>query len=159
MSGAFRIDVSLDSTIEGASMLRFRCRFAHSLPRVWQALTDDEQLSAWFPCRVRLEERAGGRIEFLFPDQEPDYGEVLEFEPESRLGFSWDQEVLHWYLHPDADGCRLMMTNTLQDPESRAKVAAGWHGCFQALDALLSGSEAQLTPLPELIEHYRQTLG
>jgi uncharacterized protein YndB with AHSA1/START domain len=162
MNDAFRINVSLDSTIDGGSLLRFRCRFGQSLPRVWQALTVDGQLSAWFPCRVRLEERAGGRIEFLFPGEEPDYGEVLEFESESRLAFTWDEEVLRWQLHPDAEGCRLMMTNTLQDPQTRAKVAAGWHSCFERLAAMLADEGAEpvrQTPVTELVELYERTLG
>ena len=162
MNDAFRIHVSLDSTIDGGSLLRFRCRFGQSLSRVWQALTVDEQLSAWFPCRVRLEERAGGRIEFLFPGEEPVHGEVLELESENRLAFTWDEEVLRWQLHPDAEGCRLMMTNTLQDPQTRAKVAAGWHSCFEQLAAMLAGEEGEpvpQTPVPELVELYERTLG
>lgn len=162
MNDAFRIAVSLESTIEGGSQLRFRCRFGQSLDRVWQALSDDGQLSAWFPCQVRLEPRAGGRIEFLFPGEEPDSGEVLEFEPGSRLAFTWDKEVLRWQLHPDADGCRLMLTNTLQDPQNQARVAAGWHGCFEKLAGLLAGAEAGTvpqTPVAELVEHYERTLG
>ena len=159
-AGKFKVDVSLDSTVEGQPVLRFRRRYGQDIERLWRALSEDSELSAWFPCSVRLEQQIGGTIEFRFPGQEPDQGKVLELDPPHLLAFSWDQEVLRWRLQPDAGGSLLMLTNTIQDPAKVANVAAGWHGCLEQLAAFLDGSAGDTGQSHEqLVRHYSQALG
>jgi uncharacterized protein YndB with AHSA1/START domain len=57
--------------------------------RVWSALTEARELSAWFGAHVTLEPRPGGRATFRWPDGR-ERGAVLEdVEPPSRLSFRW----------------------------------------------------------------------
>ena len=158
-AGKFKVDVSLDSTVEGQPVLRFRRRYGQDIERLWRALSEDSELSAWFPCAVRLEQQVDGTIEFRFPGEEPDHGKVLELDPPHLLAFSWDQEVLRWRLQPDAGGSLLMLTNTIQDPAMVASVAAGWHGCLEQLATFLDGSGDAGQPVEELVRHYSQALG
>ncbi|TJY69890.1 ATPase [Arthrobacter sp. CAU 1506] len=162
MSGTIDPHVALDRSGPGQPVLLIRQEFSHSPDRLWRALTDDDELSAWFPCRVKLDLRTGGTIHFLFPGEEPDAGQVLEVLPEKVLAFSWDQEVLRWTVEPAEPGrSTLALANSLQDPAWAARVAAGWHQCIEQLGALLDGQPAgqePSRPIDELVEKYGRLL-
>jgi uncharacterized protein YndB with AHSA1/START domain len=63
--------------------------------RVFQALTDERDLRAWFAEQVKVDARPGGAYQFwgkatLGAPQEPDASQVLTaFEPGKRLAFGW----------------------------------------------------------------------
>ena len=158
MSGGIDPQVSVDRSGPGQPVLLIRQQFDHGANRLWRALTDDDELSAWFPCGVRLDLRIGGTIQFLFPGEDPDAGQVLEVVPGRTLAFSWDQEVLRWTVESaERGGGTLSLANSLQDPAWAARVAAGWHQCFEQLGALLDGNPVGLAPgrpVEELVEEY-----
>ena len=78
---------------------------------VWRAITDREELKAWFPCDVIV---AGGRwevgaaITFPFPAEVMDMtltGTVLAVDEPKLLSYTWgEDEVLRFELHPEATG-------------------------------------------------------
>ncbi|MEV7646373.1 SRPBCC domain-containing protein [Arthrobacter sp. NPDC089319] len=150
--------VSVDRSRPGQPVLLIRQQFDHGADRLWRALTDDDELSAWFPCGVRLDLRVGGTIQFLFPGEDPDAGQVLEVMPGQTLAFSWDQEVLRWTVEQAEPGhSTLSLANSLQDSACTARVAAGWHQCLEQLGSLLDGKPAGLAPgrsIEELVEEY-----
>jgi uncharacterized protein YndB with AHSA1/START domain len=105
---------------------------------VWRALTEREQLRAWFPCDVIL---SGGRwevgaaITFPFRPEVLDLtltGEVLEVDEPSVLAFTWGDDTLRFELSPDGDGTRLVLIDELP-PDSAARNAAGWEQCLDRL--------------------------
>ena len=63
--------------------------------RVFQALTDENELRAWFAKQVKVEAKKGGAYQFwgnatLGAPKEPDASQVLTaFEPGKRLAFGW----------------------------------------------------------------------
>src|ERR1700681_1487987 len=73
-------------------------------PVVWQALTDPDQLRAWFPCEVVVDGgrwQVGATISFPFPPEVIDMtltGEVLEVEEPRALAFTWGEEVLRFEI-------------------------------------------------------------
>jgi uncharacterized protein YndB with AHSA1/START domain len=110
---------------------------------VWRALTDPEELKAWFPCGVIVE---GGRwvtgatISFPFPREVIDMtlsGEVLAVDEPRLLAYTWgDQETLRFELSPAEDGgTRLVLTDEL-DAAGAARNAAGWDDCLDRLAGL-----------------------
>jgi uncharacterized protein YndB with AHSA1/START domain len=108
---------------------------------VWQAITDREQLRAWFPCDVIV---AGGRwqvgatITFPFPSEVIDMtltGEVLEVDEPNRLAFTWGEEVLRFELSASDGGTRLVLIDELPGG-SAARNAAGWEVCLDRLAGL-----------------------
>ncbi len=113
---------------------------------VWQALTEREQLRAWFPCDVIVN---GGRwvvgatIEFPFP---PDviemtlHGEVLAVDEPNQLSFTWGEDALHFELVPDGLGTRLVLINELP-ASAAARNAAGWETCLDRLAGLESSAD------------------
>ena len=105
---------------------------------VWRALTERDQLRAWFPCDVIL---TGGRwevgaaITFPFRPEVLDLtltGEVLEVDEPSVLAFTWGDDTLRFELSPERDGTRLVLIDELP-PDAAARNAAGWEQCLDRL--------------------------
>jgi uncharacterized protein YndB with AHSA1/START domain len=105
---------------------------------VWRAITDREELRAWFPCDVVVE---GGRwvpgaaITFPFPPDVIDLtltGEVLEVDEPRALAYTWGEEVLRFALTEVDGGTRLVLVNELDAPAA-ARNAAGWDQCLDRL--------------------------
>lgn len=108
---------------------------------VWRALTEREQLRAWFPCDVIVEGgtwQAGASIRFPFPPEVIELtlaGEVLVVEEPTRLAFTWGDETLRFELTPSGSGTQLVLINEL--PGGRAaRNAAGWEACLDRLSGL-----------------------
>jgi uncharacterized protein YndB with AHSA1/START domain len=121
--------------------VRLERHFPDPLPVVWQAITDREQLQAWFPCDVIV---AGGRwqvgaaITFPFPSETIDMtltGEVLVVDEPKLLEFSWGEERLRFELSPQDGGTRLVLIDELA-PGAAARNAAGWEECLDRLAGL-----------------------
>jgi uncharacterized protein YndB with AHSA1/START domain len=106
---------------------------------VWQALTDREELRAWFPCDVIVE---GGRwtpgaaITFVFPPEVIDltlHGEVLAVAEPTSLAYSWGEgETLRFELSAEGEGTLLVLIDELPAAFA-ARNAAGWEECLDRL--------------------------
>ena len=67
---------------------------------VFKALTNENELTQWFPDQVVLEPRIGGKVKFAFFAREAENldrdfypsGEITEFEPNKRLAYTWMPE-------------------------------------------------------------------
>ncbi|WBU37290.1 SRPBCC domain-containing protein [Homoserinibacter sp. YIM 151385] len=148
-------EVRIDRSAGGLALELAR-ELAYPVDRVWDALTVPAQLSVWFPCDVELEQMAGGRIAFAFPDDdEPEVAELLEFaevgEPRV-IAYIWSDEHLRWTLESGAaaaDGIStLRLRDEIADPKTVAQIAAGWDACLDDLAALLDGREDAGTRIP-----------
>jgi uncharacterized protein YndB with AHSA1/START domain len=139
-------------TIDHRPALRFERRYAQPVERVWRAITEPDQMSAWFPSDVIGERATGAELTFDDASQRaeadeageprradgPDFtGRVIAFDPPRVFSFTWAGEVLRFELHPDGDGTRLVFTQLLSHRSVAARNGAGWHGCLLALDGLL----------------------
>ena len=74
--------------VNGNPVVRFERTFPHSVPAVWDAITDPEQLEAWFPTTVEFSSlSAGSAIEFRFADDAypPMTGEVREIRDKAAI--------------------------------------------------------------------------
>ena len=114
---------------------------------VWKALTEREQLGAWFPSEVIV---SGGRwevgaaITFMFPPEVIDRtftGEVLEVDEPRVLAFTWGEDTLRFELSPAGEGTRLVLIDELP-PEAAARNAAGWERCLDRLAGLEPAADA-----------------
>ncbi|MGI8921519.1 MAG: SRPBCC domain-containing protein [Solirubrobacteraceae bacterium] len=69
--------------------LRFTRALAHPPEKVWRALTEPEDLAAWFPTTIEGQRVAGAALRFAFPfEMPPIEGEMLRYDPPSVLEFS-----------------------------------------------------------------------
>jgi uncharacterized protein YndB with AHSA1/START domain len=143
---------TLHARTDGRFELRFERRLTHPVARVWRAITEPEQLRAWFPATVDMEPTPGAKLRFeLPPDAQarhdiPDadmvsYGEVTVVDPPRLLEYTWSGEILRWELEPADTGCRLRFTNVFDDREIAAGDGAGWHVALEALGAVLEGRD------------------
>ena len=87
--------------------------------RVFQALTQKEDLESWFVTRAEVEPRAGGALRFAW-DQEAksvEVGKILAYEPPSRISYTWEMQgssptTITFELSAENDGTRLHLTHT-----------------------------------------------
>ena len=115
--------------------LRFERRLQHPVQQVWAAITEPDEIEAWWG-RATVDLRPGGamRIEWLNSDvtmpatiTEVDPPHVLEIEgePHGRLRFE---------LEPDGDATVLRFIARSPVPDDfLSKVQAGWHFHLDAL--------------------------
>ena len=61
-------------TIDGRPALRFERRLAHSVERVWRAVTEPAELERWFVAAGRLDARGGRDVRGLRRDRRDDRG-------------------------------------------------------------------------------------
>jgi uncharacterized protein YndB with AHSA1/START domain len=147
---------------DGRTQLRMERALAHPPEKVWRALTEPSELSAWFPAAVELDLRLDGPISFTFPEGEEDpdnTGVIRAYDPPRLLEYTWGVEVLRWELEPTEDGCLLTLTATYDDRPGSASFTAGWTICFDALDRVLGSSAVPEKDYAELHEYYVKAYG
>lgn len=137
------MDLGTYTRHDGRPAVRFERTYPHPIERVWAAVSEPEQLAAWFPSSVHLEAREGGTIEFSDdPNLEPSKGIILAYDPPHQLAFTWGGDELHLELTASAGGCTLTLTNVLEASDTAARNAAGWTVCLAELDKHVSGDLA-----------------
>ncbi len=133
-------------------------------PVVWQALTDRDQLRAWFPCDVVVEGgrwEVGAAITFPFPPEVIEMtltGEVLAVDEPNALAFSWGEEILRFELAPADGGTHLVLVDELP-AGSAARNAAGWEVCLDRLVGLDPSPDAWRPRFEAYSAAFEPTLG
>jgi uncharacterized protein YndB with AHSA1/START domain len=153
--------------VAGRTVLRFERRFAHPVERVWQALTDPEQLKQWVSAtELEIDLVEGGRMysrtaapelveAVLAEHPELDgigirergfesHDTVLRVEPPRVFEhtFGAPNSVVRWELEPDGGGCHLRMSHTQPPGAPRTDAPrdlAGWHTLLELLGRVLDG--------------------
>ena len=118
---------------------------------VWRALTEGEQLSAWFGAEAEIDPRPGGRYRLSWPRMKWHLrGTYTQFEPGRTLGFTWqwDHEPERPMRHVAVDltplpggGTRVSVTHgfygsSAADAEEREGHLDGWRHFLGRLAAL-----------------------
>jgi uncharacterized protein YndB with AHSA1/START domain len=148
-------------TVGDRTALRFERRLAHSVERVWRAITEPEELRQWYPGvpEWRLEPGA----EFTSEGGGGGKGRILELDPPHVLAYDWEGEQFRFELRPDGRGCLLVFTHVFADRSLGAQHAAGWEIYLNRLDVHLAGGflseEEAHEAAPELHERYAQRFG
>jgi uncharacterized protein YndB with AHSA1/START domain len=127
------------------ALLEFRRHLNHRPNKVWRALTEDEQVAAWFPTTIDGDRSAGAELTFRFEQIEidPMHGEILAFEPPSLLEFTWGGDRLRFELEADGDGTALRFEVELDVLGKATRDGAGWHQCLDSLELQLAGDPAR----------------
>jgi uncharacterized protein YndB with AHSA1/START domain len=131
----------IDQLSDGSWRLCFTRTLPHPRETVWQALTDPEHLTHWFPTTIEGERAAGAPLRFAFPeDMAPAMdGEMLVVEEPTVLELRWGPDVLRFELRAVAAGTELTLLDTLEAHGKAARDGAGWHVCLEGLEAHLRG--------------------
>ncbi|WP_128435710.1 SRPBCC family protein [Streptomyces cyaneus] len=127
---------------DGRPAVRFSRTYDHPVERVWQFVTDADELVHWFPSRAEIELRPGGTIKFSGdPNMEASTGRVLAVDEPRHLSFAWGDDELHFDLEAlDDRRTRFTLTNVLGAENTAARNSAGWEVCLAALDAHARGA-------------------
>jgi uncharacterized protein YndB with AHSA1/START domain len=156
-----------DATIEIGSdrpAVRLERVLADPPDVVWRALTEPEQLSGWFPCKIVVdggEWRVGAKLEFPFPADVIDMtlaGEVLHVDEPRLLAYTWGHETLRFELHDHREGTRLVLIDELERPHA-ARNAAGWDDCLDLLCGSANAAETWQRRFARYAEAFTPDLG
>jgi uncharacterized protein YndB with AHSA1/START domain len=111
---------------------------------VFQAITDPNELTRWFPDQAIFEPKVGGKIKFSFFKTDSEYrqmdyfpeGTITEFIPNKRLSYSWHEPnypgfpntVVTWELEKiENNRTRLNLLHTgFKAGETAQKHNEGW---------------------------------
>ena len=63
---------------------------------------------------------------------------IIELKFHSVLEFTWAEDVVCFELHPQQDGCKLVLIEKIKTITNQTKKdLAGWHVCLDVIQALL----------------------
>ncbi|MDQ3281736.1 MAG: SRPBCC family protein [Acidobacteriota bacterium] len=114
----------------------------HAPPKVWEALTDPEQLREWAPFDSdRPLDRVGTATLTTVgaPTAMVSETHVTRADAPRLLEFNWGGQDIRWQLEPLAGGgTRLTLWHNI-DRRFIAMGAAGWHICLDVMDRALAG--------------------
>jgi uncharacterized protein YndB with AHSA1/START domain len=122
-------------------ILRFERHLRGSVEAVWRAITDPDEMRAWFPTRIEIEEwKVGASITHNFDqhDIDPLPGTVLEWDPHRRVSFTWGTDTITFELTAAHDGGTIFVLTEQLSANHAARNAAGWEAC---IDRLQFGAE------------------
>jgi uncharacterized protein YndB with AHSA1/START domain len=125
--------------------LEYRRRLDYTPDKVWRALTEPDQLAAWFPTTIDGERAVGAELTFRFENMslEPMHGEMLRLDPPRLLEFTWGADVLRFALEPDVAGTVMTFTVTLDELGKATRDGAGWHQSLMGLERALAGEQTR----------------
>lgn len=114
----------------------------HSPDKVWEALTDPEQLREWSPFDSdRNLGEAGVSATLTTVGAPAEYATettIRRAEAPKLLEYNWGGGDLRWELEPEGEGTKLTLWAVI-DKRYIAMGAAGWHVCLDVLELLLGG--------------------
>jgi uncharacterized protein YndB with AHSA1/START domain len=113
----------------------------HPPEKVWQALTDPEQLHEWAPFDSdrNLGTVGTARLSTVgAPTPLVSETQVKRAEAPTLLEFNWGGQDIRWELEPLGRGTRLTLWHNI-DRGFISMGAAGWHICLDVLDHALAG--------------------
>jgi uncharacterized protein YndB with AHSA1/START domain len=138
--------------LDGRPTLRFERRYAHSVDRVWRAISDPGEMASWFPSDVEGDRAVGADLAFVDDahraaarqggeptrDEGPiTRGRVVAYDPPKVFSFTWGGELLRYELTPHGSDTVLVFTQVLSHQSIAARNGSGWQMCLDSLDALL----------------------
>jgi uncharacterized protein YndB with AHSA1/START domain len=156
------VDGQLEHLDGDAWRLRFTRTLQHPVDVVWRAITEPEQLKAWFPDGISGDWHVGATLRFGPAHGESFTGEVLVVDPPKALEFTWGTDLLRFTIESAGDGCVLTLTDTIDEVGKAARDSAGWHVCLDKLELSLDGTTPAWSDgerWKELNPHYADAFG
>jgi uncharacterized protein YndB with AHSA1/START domain len=111
----------------------------HAPSKVWEALTDPDQLREWAPFDADRNLGTVGTANLSTvgaPKPMVSETQIKRADPPKLLEFNWGGQDIRWQLEPLGTGTRLTLWHNI-DRGFIAMGAAGWHICIDVLDRAL----------------------
>jgi uncharacterized protein YndB with AHSA1/START domain len=144
--------------------LVFARELDHPPQRVWRALTDPAELSAWAPFDASRDlAGTGPAVLTMAGARQPGAAAALAAEVGSAetarsLEYTWGDDLLRWELEPIAGGTRLTLFHTVSDRQWLSQTAAGWHICLDVASHHLAGTPVGRIVAEQALAHGWQRL-
>jgi uncharacterized protein YndB with AHSA1/START domain len=124
---------------DGRPAVRFSRTYDQPLARVWQFVTDPDELVQWFPSRAEFDLRPGGTVTFSGdPNMPESTGRVIAVDAPRHLSFAWGEDELHFDLEEvEEKRTRFTLTDVLSAENTTSRNGAGWEVCLAALEDVL----------------------
>jgi uncharacterized protein YndB with AHSA1/START domain len=126
----------------------------HSPAKVWQALTDPEQLREWAPFDSDRNLGTVGTATLSTvgaPTPQVSESRITRADRPRTLEYSWGAQEIRWELEPIGGSTRLTLWHNI-DRRYIAMGAAGWHICFDVMERLLDGDSIGRIVGPEAMK-------
>jgi uncharacterized protein YndB with AHSA1/START domain len=145
-------------TIDGQPALRFERYLAHSVERVWRAVSEPAELSRWMPAAADWTPKLGEAFELG-----GQHGQITELDPPQVIAWTFADDLFRFTLHAEGEGCALVFTHVFGNAKLAAQTAAGWDCYLDRLAAQLAGdylsAERAHEPVGERHERYAASFG
>jgi|GEM_PF-2819463 len=128
------------AAVESVYRMDWRRSYAESVVRVWAAISNQDEISAWMQYPTTLEPHPGGAIHIDFSTQGSLDGVVCNFEPLRLLVYTWGDSQVKWEIEETSGETRLHLAHIGVRPELVAGLGAGWHAFLDQLEDHLTGS-------------------
>lgn len=117
-------------------------KLRHAPEKVWQALTDPEELKEWAPYDADQSlGTAGATVKITTvgaPAEHISETKVIRAEAPNVLEFDWGGGRIRWELQAEGQGTKLTLWHNI-NRNFISMGAAGWHLCLDVLDLKLDG--------------------
>lgn len=149
-------DATLHDTTGENWTFVLRRELRHPPARVWQALTDPEQLKHWAPFNADGDLGMAGNVVQLSTvgTTHATASRVKRAEYPHLLEFDWGGSDVRWELEDFNGGTRLTLWASI-NKQYIAMGAAGWHVCLDVLIRLVDGDPVGRLVGPELMKDER----
>lgn len=135
-----RVELSPDGKRWSLTFVR---EFPQAPAALWSALTDLHELPRWAPYTASRDLGAIGPATVIMTDGDERTavdGRVTRAERPTVLEHAWGDDVLRWDLQETGSGTLLTLRHTLDDKNTAAMMAVGWHMCLDVAEEFLEGS-------------------
>lgn len=141
--------------------LHFVRTYPHPPEAVWAALTEPEQLAAWFMTQAVIDGREGGSVRMTSGPARFEWtGRILTWQPHRVYEYEWnlaphddvpqgEQSVVRWELEPVEGGTRVTLTHRHLTKGTALGFAPGTHAFVDRL-----GAQLDAQPLPNWMQRY-----
>ncbi len=140
-------------TYEGdTATIAFERRIRHPIERVWDAITNPDQLAGWYMTTARLEARQGGTLDYVSGISRFHVtGRILTWQPPRVYEHEWNVEprqglpkgersVIRWELTPDGDETILRISHRRLTRPTSYGFVSGLHVFLDRLEQQLDGT-------------------
>ncbi|MBT2688708.1 SRPBCC family protein [Bacillus sp. ISL-47] len=113
----------------------------HPREKVWEMLTDNNQLKKWFPELQADELKKGGAFKFDMGDGSFEEMEILGFEQLAILEYTWGDDIVRFELDEENGRTKLKLIEKINEiTDHTPRDLAGWHVCLDVISRLLDGN-------------------
>lgn len=130
-----------DLEVDQGLTVEFIVDMQASIERVWQMLTENDQLALWFPELAFESLKSGGVLRFNYPDGGHEEMMVLDVEKPHYLSYTWDLNTVTFELTSNEENTEteLKFTEWLSEINDHTpKDVAGWLICLQVIASIIN---------------------